>query len=270
MKAIFSIGETAKIHHISKQTLIFYDKKGLLKPYEVNSETGYRYYSLDEFAVLDIIIFLKDIGVSLDDIKMYLSNRNIEKVEEFLNEQRNVVNEKIEKLKAVRTKIDSALSVYEDYKDYENKKGPFIKEKKEEHYLFLPVKEPYDDAQIDLSLKKLLLFVEQQDYLADYSMGTVVKKDDLKKGDLRNTGTFIIINKALRSKYYRKMPKGSYATIYHYGAYENLKDSYDKLLSFIKTKGYIIDGDAFEYLIFDIFVVQNKKDFVTELSIKIK
>ena len=59
MQSVFTIGETAKIHHISKQTLIFYDKKGLLKPAYVDKNNGYRYYSLEEFAALDVILFLK-------------------------------------------------------------------------------------------------------------------------------------------------------------------------------------------------------------------
>lgn len=37
-------GQVSKIFNISKDTLRYYDKMGLLKP-EINKSNGYRYYS---------------------------------------------------------------------------------------------------------------------------------------------------------------------------------------------------------------------------------
>ena len=270
MKSVFTIGETAKIHHISKQTLIFYDKKGLLKPSYVDENSGYRYYSIEEFAALDVILFLKFLGLSLEKIKRYLTDRNVEKSIGVLEKQKQVVEKNMAKLKAVRAKINSSLSVYEDYKDWADKKGPFIKKRKAQHALWLDIEYPYGDEQVDLSLKRLVLFVEQEDYLADYSMGSIIKQEDLLSGSLKYTSTFIIINKAVSNDNYLKLSAGNYATIYHHGPYENIKTSYDKLLHFIKDEGYMLDGDLKEYLIFDVYVVKDKKDFVTEISVKVK
>lgn len=41
-------GEMAKMHDISKQTLIYYDTIGLFKPSEKDNETGYRYYRIEQ------------------------------------------------------------------------------------------------------------------------------------------------------------------------------------------------------------------------------
>ena len=41
-----SIGQMARINHISIQTLRLYDKMGLLKPVAVDAGSGYRYYSI--------------------------------------------------------------------------------------------------------------------------------------------------------------------------------------------------------------------------------
>ena len=38
-----SIGQMAKLNHVSEQTLRLYDKMDLLKPIKLNEETGYRY-----------------------------------------------------------------------------------------------------------------------------------------------------------------------------------------------------------------------------------
>ena len=48
-----SIGQMARINHISIQTLRLYDKMGLLKPVAVDAGSGYRYYSILQCAKLD-------------------------------------------------------------------------------------------------------------------------------------------------------------------------------------------------------------------------
>lgn len=271
MRTMFSIGETAKIHHISKQSLIFYDKIDLLKPARVDPHNGYRYYSLEEFAVLDIILFLKNLGVPLEDIKTYIQERNIVKSIEFFEHRLRETQEKIKSLKAVKQKIENALSVYEDYKEWYNYKEPFIKVRKAQHALFAPVAPPYDIPQVDISMKKLLYFVEQEEYLADYTIGTTVTMPDLAAHSfVRNQKTFIIINKSLRLSSYRKIPAGRYATIYHHGSYESIDRAYLQLLQYIRAQNFRICSEAYEYLLFDIFVVKDKKDFVTEISIQIE
>ena len=69
MSTIFSIGEIAKLFNISTQTLRLYDRIGLLKPSLINEETGYRYYSIDQFIKLECIKRCKVMGFSLDEIK---------------------------------------------------------------------------------------------------------------------------------------------------------------------------------------------------------
>lgn len=43
-KDYYTAGELAKLFHIPKQTMLYYDKMGILKP-EFVAENGYRYYS---------------------------------------------------------------------------------------------------------------------------------------------------------------------------------------------------------------------------------
>ena len=58
MKILYLAGEMAKLHGISKQTLIYYDKIELFRPESCDEETGYRYYSLEQFVDLDVIFFM--------------------------------------------------------------------------------------------------------------------------------------------------------------------------------------------------------------------
>lgn len=69
---LFRIGDFAKMSRVSVKTLHHYDEIGLLKPTEVNAATGYRFYALDQLPRLNRILVLKDLGFSLDQIRMVL------------------------------------------------------------------------------------------------------------------------------------------------------------------------------------------------------
>ncbi|TDX96666.1 UNVERIFIED_CONTAM: MerR-like DNA binding protein [Lysinibacillus xylanilyticus] len=45
---MLSIGEFSKICGVSTKTLRYYDEIGLINPDEINAESGYRYYSIEQ------------------------------------------------------------------------------------------------------------------------------------------------------------------------------------------------------------------------------
>ena len=70
MKTFLNIGEFAHVCHTTRETLLHYDRKGLLKPGYV-SENGYRRYSMKQFFDFDVISLLKETGSTLEEIKRY-------------------------------------------------------------------------------------------------------------------------------------------------------------------------------------------------------
>ena len=52
---LLSIGEMAELNNISRQALRLYDRIGLLAPYYVDENTGYRHYDIRQCARLDMI-----------------------------------------------------------------------------------------------------------------------------------------------------------------------------------------------------------------------
>jgi DNA-binding transcriptional MerR regulator len=70
--AVLKIGEIARIAQVSIATLRYYDQCGLLKPLELDPETGYRYYSLAQLPRLNRILALKELGFPLEQIAQLL------------------------------------------------------------------------------------------------------------------------------------------------------------------------------------------------------
>jgi DNA-binding transcriptional MerR regulator len=71
---MFKIGDFSKLGQVSIRMLRHYDQLGLLKPDHIDKFTGYRYYSAGQLAHLNRIIFFKDLGFSLQQIKDLLSD----------------------------------------------------------------------------------------------------------------------------------------------------------------------------------------------------
>jgi len=70
----FKIGEIADMYNTSIRALRLYDKMDLFKPEYTDEQTGYRYYTIDQFPVLNTILVFKSIGIKLFDIKILMKN----------------------------------------------------------------------------------------------------------------------------------------------------------------------------------------------------
>lgn len=65
---LYKIGMFAAMNHVTVKTLRFYEEQGLLMPALIHPETGYRYYTLSQMAVLHQITALKLAGFTLEEI----------------------------------------------------------------------------------------------------------------------------------------------------------------------------------------------------------
>jgi DNA-binding transcriptional MerR regulator len=85
---MFSIGEFARMGTVSIRTLRHYDEIGLLRPAQVDQETGYRSYSAGQLGQLNRIIALKDLGFSLTQTGKLLSGITVEELRGMLTLRR--------------------------------------------------------------------------------------------------------------------------------------------------------------------------------------
>ena len=84
----FQIGEVSQITGLSKDTLHFYEKAGVLVPDYIDPENQYRYYSRWNLWQIDIISTCRKLSIPLEKIKQILSFRDNERIVELLMEYR--------------------------------------------------------------------------------------------------------------------------------------------------------------------------------------
>ncbi|GAB2659300.1 MerR family transcriptional regulator [Kribbella swartbergensis] len=71
---MFAIGDFARHGRVSVRMLRHYDAIGLLRPAHVDPVTGYRSYDAGQFADLNRIVALKDLGFSLEQVRTMLAD----------------------------------------------------------------------------------------------------------------------------------------------------------------------------------------------------
>jgi DNA-binding transcriptional MerR regulator/effector-binding domain-containing protein len=77
---MFSIGEFARLGGVSVRTLRHYDETGLLPPATVDPDTGYRGYSAPQLTQLNRIMALKELGLSLTQVRRLLDGITVEEL----------------------------------------------------------------------------------------------------------------------------------------------------------------------------------------------
>ncbi len=110
----YTTGEMAKLCSVSVRTVQYYDTRGILIPSEL-SEGGRRLYSESDLGRLRIICFLRELGISIDDIGRLLSEKEPEKVidlllseqKESLTLEAEEIEKKLSTVKALRGELKS-------------------------------------------------------------------------------------------------------------------------------------------------------------------
>ena len=205
----FYASDLAQLYNISKQTLIFYDKKDLFKPDYVDSN-GYRMYSLKQFFILGIILDLKTMGFHLNDIKNFLDHRTPDDTLSLLNKQLHRLTKQIELTAKLCDNIKSKTNIINTCN--ECKLNEITLSYREEEYFLVS-----EDILLSLPLKErfvaavnLLNSAVDQNGLKEYSIGGFIFNDTITDFSPESYKVFCKTNKK-RHNYIK--PYGLYLQI---------------------------------------------------------
>lgn len=160
----YNVGSLAKLAGVSARTLRYYDKINLLQPERV-LENGYRIYGQKEVNMLQQILFYRELGVPLDEIK-----RIVRKVS--YNDE-GALNGHLAALKARRERIDLLIANVEktiaaskgektmnDKEKFEGFKRELVEENEMKYGK--EIREKYGDEKVNASNAKVMGMSEEQ------------------------------------------------------------------------------------------------------------
>lgn len=261
-KQLIPIGKMAEMSRLTVATLRLYDELGLLKPKYKDPETGYRYYDIAQNARLDMIAYMKELGMSLTEIGDVLQKENIVLIETILAQKNEQLHRQMRALRAQHDAVERAIASIERYRK-SPVQGTIVLEYIDRRYLWgVPCvgnfyKEGFRAFEQELiTLRKALM---ERSFLQahSYNVGTSIDKDDFAVGRFIPKDTFVFVG-------YRDQPRlpeavtadsGMYACVYLDSYDEELKYA-EQLLNHCKAQGWTICGDYFceimtEFNVFD-------------------
>lgn len=250
MENYFSIGEMAKLHNVSIETLRHYDRQDLLKPDYINENTGYRYYSMKSFIKMDIIKKCKAIGLALDEIKETMKNYDsIESILKILEKQKEIVDKKLESLRHIKDSIENMQSdINESLEIGINK--IYVKHNEKRKMIKYDYSGRYT-KEFELKLRKTLLEVERmQDNYDHKIVFSASFKDLIEEDKLTYIKTMISLDNINNlEKEIVTLPEGEYLTMYFDDNFYNTKKYYNEIIKYIKENNIEISGDFHEIYI---------------------
>ena len=119
---LLKIGELAAMAGISVKAMRVYEKKNIIKPVQVDEETGYRYYSAGQLRELEALQALQDMGFTLNEIALIMSGScTKEDMTSLVEQKKAIFEELIWKTEAKLKALDKINRDYEQWAD--NGKG---------------------------------------------------------------------------------------------------------------------------------------------------
>lgn len=267
MKDYYKIGEISKIYGIGRDSLMYYEDIGILKPFR--DKNGYRMYKLSDIWRLNLIKELRSLNFPMKKIKEYLDDRNIESTKEILNKEIILIDEKIEELLSYKQNIMKRLDtindelrnlkLYEIYLVYINKRKA----------LELNANITKDE-EFDFLIQKL-----QKDYenrftiLGNNNIGSSFCLDKIKQGIYNEFKSVFCFLEDEEEIYNIIFNEGYYLTLTYKGKYKNNKHYINKMFKYIEEKGYKIISDPIEIYKIDIHETEDINEFITEIQIPV-
>ena len=238
----------AKLHKINKRTLHYYDEIDLFKP-KFKGENNYRYYDYFQSIELENILMLKQLDMSISEIKSYLNNPNV-------NDFVNIADDKILKIEQDIRRLKQTKKVLEIKKNQLLKSSRVtdfeieIVERQDEYLLVS--NEPF----VQYDVKEILEYLQQAWNIEQYKVGC---------------GSYISIDKIQNKRYGKNVllqSKGKYLCGYVKGDWDKIAVLYRSMLNFAKKENLKLIGYAFERGLNE-FAINSIDEYFTEISIKI-
>ncbi len=264
---MIKIGQFSKLTQTTIKTLRYYEQEGLLIPFYIDEYNGYRYYETSQLTEFSKIISLRQLGLSIDDIKNILLGADVfEYLERRENEIKNNINEE-----------ESQLTRIKLLKNKENKKMDYEVVIKDipEYIVFYKegVIDKYEDVgtfvleageQVRISNPNLKCI--NPDYCFMEYLDKEYRESKIKARYSQAVETIGIETNDIK---FKKLNKVTVASIYHKGAYSNFRDSYGFIMKWIEDHGYVMSDFSRESYIDGIWNKEDVNDWLTEIQVPI-
>ena len=264
---LFRIGEISKLYGISVDTLRHYEKQGILKPEQV-SHSGYRYYSNRQIWVLNIIRTLRELDVSLPEIREFLKDRTLAKSQSLIDFQLKTIMQKQEELAWLKKELEIRRQHLTETRSIVNT-GIIERKTLSARRAWSLEREASVDWDIDRIHKEIEAKLESPDvsYFARGRAGAIVSERDFCKGHYFRYISSFIFDKNGDSE----IAAGDYLCLHYNGQYSSgvAEKHYQQIKEYMSDHRLKLAGPVIEIYKLDIHETDHPDEFLTEIQVPI-
>lgn len=264
---LYKIGMFSQMNQITIKTLRYYDDIGLLKPVYVDENNGFRYYTSSQLPALHRILALRQMGFTLEEIKM---------VQDGMSEEKLLLQKKSELIRKIaeETMKLSQVECYLLQKDTSKEYHIVLKELPKVIAASMRTRIPNYDALFDVippmgaEMERLGCVCAVPEYCFNIYHDGEYKESDIdvevceavteKKQD-SDMITFKTIEKVETA-----------ACVMHKGPYKEFPKAYAAVLKWIEENGFEIIDNPRESYIDGIWNKDSEEDWLTEIQIPVR
>lgn len=268
MKDYYKIGEISKIYSIGRDSLMYYEEIGILRP--IRDKNGYRLYSISDIWKLNLIKELRALNLPMSTIKEYVDNRNIQTTVNMLNKEVELIEEKILELNQhkqnIKTRLDSITNVLNDTDLFIIQEEYIIRRK-----AIMLNGDITRDSDVDFLVKKLNKEYEGKfNILGNNNIGAIYNYESIKNGIYNEYKSVFCLVDDDENNYNLILEGGRYILYSYRGAYRENHKHFKKINKYIKEKGYKIIDNPIEIYKVDIHETSLESEFYTEIQIRVE
>jgi DNA-binding transcriptional MerR regulator len=258
MKEFYTVGEVSKIFNVSTDTLRYYDKINLIKPWKTG-DNGYRYYSKAQFEMISTIILLRSIGTPIQKLYQVLNDQDASGIEHELLRYIEEIDVKISELQSLKAKSSLLCKNIKDTcydEDITVRQMP---------RLWLLSKEFGTKDELDIEEILKTNNATKGDWVSFANIISTIDQEKLKAGDYHSYKIYGFLSEHpcdTDSKYLEIIESrlcvccnARVNRIDH----TDIDRIYDNMMDFIKNNGYTINGDAIERHVLDLYQGKDKE-----------
>ncbi|MAT68617.1 MAG: MerR family transcriptional regulator [Planctomycetaceae bacterium] len=271
MNELFSIGEFSKITGLTVKALRFYHERELLVPARVEAGSGYRYYDHDNVQAARAIVALRELGFSVAELADILADHQDEAdIVEFLRRRKQQLAEQIETDRQLVANLDRIIQQETEAKALMSTPQFEVEEKQLPALLVAGIRMRGRYDECGPVFGKLCRALGR--HIAGKCM--CLYYDGEYREDDADFEPCVPVKRAVEMEgvAVRELPAGRCVSLVHRGPYQQLGRSYERLLQYVKQRGYQMQLPTREvYLKGPGMIFRgNPKKYLTEIQIPIE
>ncbi|WP_432352910.1 MerR family transcriptional regulator [Sporosarcina sp. A2] len=264
---LFTAGQFANLHNINKRTLHYYDDIKLFSPVQVG-ENGYRYYSYSQSPTLEMLLTLRELNMSIDEVSSFMANRSAESFHEILRSKTAEIDANIDRLRQLKKLLTSKERMLSLAEHSEVNQLELIDCKEELLILGPSLSGVEDEEYLDILMADSKTMRDSRFFNKTY--GTMISSEKLIAHNFDEYECFFTkVDKKPKELHAFVKPSGRYIQAFCKGNWDRLPETYENILNFAKEQGVTLTGFSYEVGINEM-VINSIDEYITHILVQCK